>query len=35
MINIIVTKVTFPSGEVFFSYLDFDFRYNRHIVRKG
>ena len=33
MINIIVTIVTFPNGEVFF-YCP-DFRYNRHIVRKG
>ena len=32
MINIIVTIVTFPNGEVFF-YCP-DFRYNRHIVRK-
>ena len=33
MINIIVTIVTIPNGEVFF-YCP-DFRYNRHIVRKG
>ena len=35
MVYIMMKIETFPSGEVFFSYLDFDFRYNKRIVRKG